>query len=367
MTSFADRARMTAAPTRARAKRVRPSSPHVPRPPWAPVRLRADGAASLAVEAAPNRTGLPNGLKEGMEALSGLSMDDVRVHRNSSEPARLGALAFARGSDIHLGSGQEHHLPHEAWHVIQQKQGRVSPTAQALPGLAVNDDPALEREADLMGAHSLMRAPEPGPSKASPRAAPVQAGSTAQARVVQCWLDPALLAGRTRDNRTRALAQQALAYNSDRKGKTRAVRIDQLQELLATTLKWLDDSPSPDQNTSPAARWAKDLLNAVQDEHQGLVRLSIADQDALPPVANFAQLPRTEQDFVRRTWQELVQGTGNIRITETENYAVGGGGSRQHQGFRIEVLAQFARLLGTATGRDIVAQVNADTGGAKLV
>ena len=37
----------------------------------------------------PNRTGLPDNLKAGVEALSGLSMDDVRVHRNSSQPAQL--------------------------------------------------------------------------------------------------------------------------------------------------------------------------------------------------------------------------------------------------------------------------------------
>jgi len=47
-----------------------------------------------------------------------------------SEPAKLGALAYARGSDIHLGPGQEQHLAHEAWHVVQQKQGRVAATAQ---------------------------------------------------------------------------------------------------------------------------------------------------------------------------------------------------------------------------------------------
>ena len=60
-----------------------------------------------------------------MEAMSGIALDDVRIKRNSPEAARLGALAYARGSEIHLGPGQEKHLPHEAWHVVQQKQGRV--------------------------------------------------------------------------------------------------------------------------------------------------------------------------------------------------------------------------------------------------
>jgi hypothetical protein len=103
--------------------------------------------------AAPNRTGLPDGLKAGVEALSGMDMSEVRVHRNSSEPAQLQALAYAQGNDIHLGPGQEQHLPHEAWHVVQQRQGRVRATVQ-MAGQAVNDDPALESEADLMGARA---------------------------------------------------------------------------------------------------------------------------------------------------------------------------------------------------------------------
>jgi hypothetical protein len=99
-----------------------------------------------------NNTGLPDQLKSGIESLSGLSMDDVRVHYNSSQPAQLNALAYAQGSDIHLASGQEKHLPHEAWHVVQQAQGRVRPTLQMKDGVQVNDDVGLEHEADLMGA-----------------------------------------------------------------------------------------------------------------------------------------------------------------------------------------------------------------------
>jgi hypothetical protein len=113
------------------------------------------------IQPPPNRTGLPDKLKAGVEALSGLSMDDVRVHRNSSEPARLGALAYAQGSDIHLGPGQDRHLPHEAWHVVQQKQGRVRPTIQA-KSVAVNDETGLEREADVVGARAAGGAPSSG-------------------------------------------------------------------------------------------------------------------------------------------------------------------------------------------------------------
>jgi hypothetical protein len=104
-----------------------------------------------------NNTGLPDQLKSGIESLSGMSLDHVRVHYNSSQPAQLNALAYAQGSDIHLAPGQEHHLPHEAWHVVQQAQGRVRPTMQMRVGVQVNDDVGLEREADVMGTKALER------------------------------------------------------------------------------------------------------------------------------------------------------------------------------------------------------------------
>jgi hypothetical protein len=102
-----------------------------------------------------NKTGLPDNLKSGVENLSGHSMDDVKVHYNSSKPAQLQAHAYAQGTDIHVASGQEKHLPHEAWHVVQQKQGRVKPTMQMKGKVNVNDDKGLEREADVMGAKAL--------------------------------------------------------------------------------------------------------------------------------------------------------------------------------------------------------------------
>lgn len=106
------------------------------------------------VETSPaSRGGLPGSLKAGIEGLSGIAMNDVRVHRNSAAPAAVQAHAYAQGRDIHLGPGQEKHLPHEAWHVVQQAQGRVKPTV-SVNGLAVNDSPALEAEADQMGARA---------------------------------------------------------------------------------------------------------------------------------------------------------------------------------------------------------------------
>lgn len=108
------------------------------------------------VEAPPNLTGMPTQLKAGIESLSGMDMSDVRVHRNSDKPAQLNALAYAQGNEIHLGPGQEQHLPHEAWHVVQQRQGRVQPTMQ-MAGVGVNDEVGLEREADLMGGRAVLQ------------------------------------------------------------------------------------------------------------------------------------------------------------------------------------------------------------------
>ena len=58
-----------------------------------------------------------------------------------------------QGTDIHIAPGQERHLPHEAWHVAQQMAGRVEPTTE-IGGMPVNDNAALEHEADVMGARA---------------------------------------------------------------------------------------------------------------------------------------------------------------------------------------------------------------------
>ena len=105
-------------------------------------------------KAEPAGGGLPGGLRQGIEAMSGMDLSDVQVHRNSAQPAQVNALAYAQGNEVHLGPGQEQHLPHEAWHVVQQRQGRVQPTAQ-LAGTAINDDASLEAEADQMGERAL--------------------------------------------------------------------------------------------------------------------------------------------------------------------------------------------------------------------
>jgi hypothetical protein len=115
----------------------------------------ANAALQRKEEVPPNRTGLPEQLKAGVERLSGLSLDDVRVHYNSSKPAELQALAYAQGTEIHVAPGQERSLPHETWHVVQQKQGRVRPLRQLKGEVPINDDEGLEQESDVMGNKAL--------------------------------------------------------------------------------------------------------------------------------------------------------------------------------------------------------------------
>lgn len=161
-----------------RLQSVADNSPQVKQ--LAQLQAMADHSTSQNAPIPENRTGLPNGLKSGIEHLSGYSLDDVQVHYNSDKPARLQAHAYAQGTQIHIAPGQEKHLPHEAWHVVQQKQDRVRPTRQLKGQTPLNDDSGLEREADTMGAKALSVAPSTMQRQA------IQAKTTAHS-VVQAY------------------------------------------------------------------------------------------------------------------------------------------------------------------------------------
>ena len=126
----------------------------------AQLQATADSSAAKqqpTIQKKENNTGLPDNLKTGMENLSGFSLDHVKVHYNSDKPATVQAHAYAQGSEIHLASGQEKHLPHELGHVVQQMEGRVQPTTN-VGGMAINDDKGLENEATVMGNRALSSA-----------------------------------------------------------------------------------------------------------------------------------------------------------------------------------------------------------------
>jgi len=113
-------------------------------------RLYGNGHVRRVVEQGRSATGVPEPLRTRMEQLSGVPLDGVSVSYDSAGAAVMPALAYTRGAEIHLASGQERSLPHELWHVVQQRQGRVRPTRH-VRGAGLNDDRRLEREADVMG------------------------------------------------------------------------------------------------------------------------------------------------------------------------------------------------------------------------
>lgn len=165
----------------------------------------SDAGPEPPVETEPNPTGLPDNLKAGVESLSGYSLAAVRVHYDSPEPAQFDALAYTQGTEIHVAPGQEKFLPHEAWHVVQQMQGRVSPTRQMKGGVPVNEDAGLEQEADRRGAKALAAGALSGDASRlasvthpSPnRVGVIQRQVVSKIEVDDDWIDDVIIGGRT--------------------------------------------------------------------------------------------------------------------------------------------------------------------------
>ena len=99
---------------------------------------------------------LPGQVIDGISKLTNGKHDlsNVDVKKDATMTAQLNAHAFTQGNSIHIAPGQEKHIAHEAWHVVQQREGRVKPTTQ-VAGQPVNDNPALEKEADEMGSRAM--------------------------------------------------------------------------------------------------------------------------------------------------------------------------------------------------------------------
>jgi hypothetical protein len=129
-----------------------------------------------------------------MEAALGAGFAAVRVHQDAYAQA-IGAQAFTRGTDIYFAPGRFDPsspqglelLGHELTHVKQQAEGRVPVTAQ-IGGAPANCDPALEREADELGAMAARVAaaqraatPQPGAGR-QPAEAPAATADHAPAQ-----------------------------------------------------------------------------------------------------------------------------------------------------------------------------------------
>jgi hypothetical protein len=133
---------------------------------------------------------MPKLVQQKMEASFGTNFSDVRIHEGS-QAEKIGAQAYTQGKNIHFQpgkyqpttqSGQEL-LGHELAHVQQQRAGRV--TAPQSKGVAINADPQLETEADVMGAKAARgeSAQVIGTASSGVQRMPTQAD------VVQCMRD----------------------------------------------------------------------------------------------------------------------------------------------------------------------------------
>jgi len=98
----------------------------------------------------------------GIENLSGMSMDGVRVHYNSAESAERNALAYTQGTQLPLGPSEDELFRHEVSHVGQRRLGRVRPTLQMKLAVGPVDD-HYEREADRVAATVMQTSQPPAP------------------------------------------------------------------------------------------------------------------------------------------------------------------------------------------------------------
>jgi len=105
-----------------------------------------------------NSTGMPNDVRDKMETAFNTDFSDVKIHNNSPESEKIGAIAYTQGTDLHFTTGAfnpettkgQEVLGHELTHVVQQKQGSVQAN-EHFGGLALNTSSHLEKQADLFG------------------------------------------------------------------------------------------------------------------------------------------------------------------------------------------------------------------------
>lgn len=324
------------------------NSPHAKK--IAQLQAMADNqsAQQQPIQKKENNTGLPNNLKIGVENLSGISLDDIKVHRNSDKPAQLQAHAYAQGTDIHLGAGQEKHLPHEAWHVIQQKQGRVKPTLQMKGGVLVNDETGLEKEADVMGqkAQSVGKTTDKGSEVgvAQLQAKSYSQNSAAQLPVVQREVKKEDKVSKDAEN---SVTEEQIEEVRKRKGMS----LEEIQEETKLTLTQITTAQArlfgdvklekKEDGVSvlkPASTWDKWLIDKLSEEDKAKV------------VAAKAKIPRPEeiftQDAIAKHLGEFADGAHAFVDPDTSGKIIGDIKDPNFKGWGAD--ANFVAPLGEA-------------------
>jgi hypothetical protein len=140
-------------------------------------------------------SGLPPALLAKMQTAFGTDFSDVRVDRASPSATALGALAYTQGSRIHVAPGHwapqtprgQELIGHELAHVVQQRAGRVRATAQ-FKGVGLNDNAALESEAESLGARAARTGGPPSRARAPVAAATPRAVTDSRSAPVQRYV-----------------------------------------------------------------------------------------------------------------------------------------------------------------------------------
>ena len=308
-------------------------------------------AAGPTPSAAPaDPRALPDDLRASVESLSNLDLSNVRLHRNSPRPAELDALAYTQGNDIHVAPGQDRHLAHELWHVVQQRQGRVRVTTQ-VGGKGVNDDDHLEREADQMGARALQRMARPNPERLAGRPAPRLALATAQDAPIQgFWpFSDAHAPNAELGQRVAGLRHRLATASGHDRGDPAwfATQQNDLHHTEAEIHTWWRDHAhlATDQQRQQMAQHLHDL----EDHHEGLTHEQLQHNH---PLWLPAGTPLPEHVRANQVWGSVQANAGNLRITQ--------GGAA----FREQTLASVARLLEHQHGRDMLHELDTNPHGA---
>lgn len=134
---------------------------------------------------------IPSDLLPALERLFACDLSDVRIVE-SNAPERIGARAFACGSQIHVrriadvvaSPAEWWLLGHELAHVVQQRSGRVCAPSHPAE-IVILQDPVLEREANRMG-DAAVRALACGEFDGPHYAAGTGATRVASRPVIQC-------------------------------------------------------------------------------------------------------------------------------------------------------------------------------------
>ncbi|HAP63088.1 MAG TPA: hypothetical protein DCR93_27510, partial [Cytophagales bacterium] len=231
------------------------------------------------------------------------------------------------------------HLPHEAWHVVQQKQDRVKPTLQMKGRVSINDDAGLEREADIMGA----RAMTVGTGSASVASTVPSRSVNANNEVVQGkWFRMSTIWDETDEREVNQIREMVEEKNQYISGFTRILRTIEIRpdELSLDFSKALHRADQAGQ----LAILVKFLENTYWDTYshtagqvvEGLEK-AFPEEDSDSPVAAISeyQAAQLDEDFSTETF--TAQELGLMALEEIKRIA-------SQVDSQEEIALHFARL-----------------------